>query len=391
MENTMTKKYIYPSEDIIRQKIAEGKYLKDIAKELGIEHRAFTSFCYRHNIKVNRLAKYPSKSIITCMVKQGLSWASIAKKYNINVWCFCRYCVKNNIPKLKKLHYPSFDIIMQKLNSGSTLKDIAEEYNIKPRTFYSYCKSLEIRTTYKEIKNNRYPSKEIVDSLVKSGLSHMEIAKKYNISKTTFYRYCVKINALDSNSTYKYPSVEEVNDKLLQGISLTEQAKLFHINRVNFISFFKNKVIKRNTKNKVHFKDVVDLIKDGVSCKEVSDLFGISKHTVKTLMYKYRGSESAKVNLERINFCKLYYEDDLSIKEIAQRCNWSERKLYRVFYKSGFTSKTKILNKKKELALSLYKDGNTKSEIMQQLNLTPTQWESVLQMKRREQYGLSDV
>lgn len=262
--------------------------------------------------------------------------------------------VKDNHFLLVKLGITD-KMIVDLYKTNKTLATIANELGISAGLLGQRIKELNLKRT-KRFQKKAYNKKKIQE-LDRLGLSQVQIAKKLGIGTTTLTRI------------RKFYHIELPKQRLYSKKNI-ESRTYYKLHHILPESPYQTNILEK------YAKQIIELLKQGVSRTEIAKRYNVCTATVFNFMYLYGLHEPVKKKCWNKKEFKKLYKSGLSQKEIAKHLNCApctvshKVKEFGLKRSASKVKKGSKLNIQENLIKKLYMQGLSGQEIANQVHAT---------------------
>ena len=243
--------------------------------------------------------------------EQGVTQKELSKEYGVSDVTISKriseYYEKEEKEKPKKRIELPIEEIVKKWEQGVTQKELSKEYGVSDVTI-----SKRI-SEYYEKEEKEKPKKRIelpIEEIVKKweqGVTQKELSKEYGVSDVTISKriseYYEKEEKEKPKKRIELP-IEEIVKKWEQGVTQKELSKEYGVSDVTIskrISEYYEKEEKEKPKKRIELpiEEIVKKWERGITQKELSKRYGVSKSTINKRISKYYQKKKRKKNEEK--------------------------------------------------------------------------------------------
>lgn len=227
--------------------------------------------------------------------------------------------------------------IIKCVKDGETFNNVARKYNCSSTiisNIYKHSGNIKVRNIPQTIPRYSDELKHQVIQFINNGESFIDVTKKFDISYSTIWKWCKENDIISLNSpSIKSEFYDDAINRVKNGESCNSVGNSLPIAISTVHRICKNNNISfGDRKQSTYSKDVkdkcIELLKEGVQSKIISEKFGISSGTISNwktktgLVHKpKRNSIQQEKILNVINDIK----NGMSYREVGKKYNMSPR------------------------------------------------------------------
>ena len=243
--------------------------------------------------------------------EQGVTQKELSKEYGVSEALIGRriseYYEKEEKKKTKQRIELQIKEIVKRWEQGTTQKKLSKEYGVSRVTI-----SKRISEYYEKEKKEK-PKQRIelqIEEIVKKweqGITQEKLSKEYGVSEYIIRKriseYYEKEEKEKPKQKIELP-IEEIVKKWEQGVTQKELSKEYGVSRVTInkrISEYYEKEEKGKPRQRIELpiEEIVKKWERGITQKELSKRYGVSKSTINKRISKYYQKKKRKKNEEK--------------------------------------------------------------------------------------------
>ena len=387
------KKIELPIEEIVK-KWEQGVTQKELSKEYGvsdvtIRKRISEYYEKEEKEKPKKKIELPIEEIVKKW-EQGVTQKELSKEYGVSDVTIRKriseYYEKEEKEKPKKKIELPIEEIVKKWEQGVTQKELSKEYGVSDVTIRKRISEYYEKEEKKKTKQRiELQIKEIVKRW-EQGTTQKKLSKEYGVSRVTISKRISEYYEKEKKEKPKQRielQIEEIVKKWEQGITQEKLSKEYGVSEYIIrkrISEYYEKEEKEKPKKKIELpiEEIVKKWEQGVTQKELSKEYGVSRVTINKRISEYYEKEEKGKPKQRI---------ELPIEEIVKKWEQgtTQEKLSKEYGVSGFTISKRI---------SEYYEKEEKEKPKQRIELPIEEivkkWErGITQKELSKRYGVS--
>ena len=308
------KKIELPIEEIVK-KWEQGVTQKELSKEYGVSEaligRRISEYYEKEEKgKPKQRIELPIEEIVKKW-EQGVTQKELSKEYGVSDVTIRKriseYYEKEEKEKPKQRIELQIKEIVKRWEQGTTQKKLSKEYGVSRVTI-----SKRISEYYEKEKKEK-PKQRIelqIEEIVKKweqGITQEKLSKEYGVSEYIIRKriseYYEKEEKEKPKQKIELP-IEEIVKKWEQGVTQKELSKEYGVSEALIgrrISEYYEKEEKGKPKQRIELpiEEIVKKWERGITQKELSKRYGVSKSTISKRISKYYQKKKRKKNEEK--------------------------------------------------------------------------------------------